>query len=98
MRLQDLVDREPCRRHSRIVQREVLIKRRVARCQKHRIPITQWYIEMLGDPQDHVPAWHGTVAFDETQMPLRHLDVESAGKLAEAAALPPDPHMLAYCA
>ena len=80
---------------ARIVERALRKRRRKARGHQQHVAFAQRHLQPLGEPQHHVARRRGAAGLDEAEMPRRNLGVAGEIELAEMAALPPLPQVIA---
>ena len=83
------LDRVVDRLHLGLVERALLVDRRVAGGEQQPVALAQRHLELVGEVQDHLGARLGAAGLDEAEVAGRDAGLEREVELAEAAALAP---------
>ena len=75
--------------HTRVVERSLLIERRVAGGEQQRIAFAQRNVQHLRQDQQHLAARHGLAGFEKAHMARGDAGVERKIELGQMAQLAP---------
>ena len=95
MRLQNEVDRSPCRFQRGVVERALWKRRRKACGDQKHVAFTQGNLQSFGELEHHFPRRRGAARLDKAEMTRRYLGVSGQIELAQMPALAPFAQVIA---